>query len=226
FYRSGQAGGASTRIRVRPERGGANLFLSPGDLVELDESTSSFTVFNADGTGTIVGELVCGRGKFASTAVAGTVEVIDGGRARSLAGLAFGGYAFQAGAASNAALVQLWNPAGSGRRVVVERLSVVTDTNNGAWLSTAVAQLATVVGQGVSKLVGGAASAMQIRRANDPAFPAALPLDAVVLPNSATVIKGYNPVSPVVIPPGSGFTAWSTGPAGLGASFEWFEEPV
>jgi hypothetical protein len=222
-YTSGSAGGGSTRIIVRGLDTGVQIPLSPGQSMRIPASERTWLLTN-NNSAAIVGAVIIGDGTVDDATVAGVVEVIDGGRSRTLGAAAFGGYAFQAALAANSALVQLWNPAGSNRRIIVERVSPVTDTNNGAWIATGVAQLSTLVGQGVSKLVGGAASIMQIRRANDPTFPSGVPLDAFVLANSATVIKGYNPISPVVIPPNSGLTAWSTGPAGLGASFEWYEE--
>lgn len=172
--------------------------------------------------------LLYGGGMGGSRRQPGVVQVVDGARARTLAGAAFAGYAFQPLLAANTALIQLWNPSGSGRRAVIERVGVLTDTtNNGAWLTDTVGQLATLVAQGKSKLSGGAASIMQIRRANDPASPSAMPFDAFAVPASSKLSHPLPPQSPIVVLPNQGVTLWGTGVGvALGGTFEWYEEVI
>lgn len=65
-------------------------------------------------------------------ALFGAVQVVDGGVTRSKAGVAFAGYAGKAPVAANYSICQLWNPANSGQRVIVEEV---------AWYLTAGAQV-------------------------------------------------------------------------------------
>lgn len=123
-YLDGTAGGLSTRIRVRSDRGGADLTMEPGDSVKLPQEVAQFTVENADGEAPIRGVLIAGMGEFASDRVIGTVSVIDAARDRTMAGISFMALVFQAEDAGKYSVVQVWNPVGNIRRAVVRAFSV------------------------------------------------------------------------------------------------------
>ncbi|MFZ4756705.1 MAG: hypothetical protein ACOYLX_00895, partial [Burkholderiaceae bacterium] len=133
FYASGNAAGASTRLRIRPDRGGADLLLSPGDLVRLAEPCSSFSVLN-EGTGTIVGELVVGEGQYDSTRTVGTVEVIDGSRSRVLASRSFITTALLTPPAGQYSRAGIYNPPGSNTRLIGRKFFLGSTVTSVFWM--------------------------------------------------------------------------------------------
>ncbi|MCL6484930.1 MAG: hypothetical protein I4O49_12305, partial [Janthinobacterium lividum] len=87
-YRSGTGA-----IRVRASKGGY-VDLLPGQGVRGFDF-ESLTVADRSGANN-VGVLIVGDFDFQDDRIAGTVDVVDGGRTRTLAGIAFGASAYQA----------------------------------------------------------------------------------------------------------------------------------
>lgn len=161
-----------------------------------------------------------------SNRVLGEVAVIDGGRARVLAGLAFIGYAYAAPVVGNLSHVQLWNPGASGKNLVVEQVSTFTQ---GAGLSGfaglgANVALTGLIGSPPSKKVGGAASAVaQLRSQANAAILGLLPS----MFNMTIQGPLFKPNEPIIVPPGFGLNIVNGADnQDLGAHFEYFEEAI
>jgi hypothetical protein len=155
--------------------------------------------------------------------IAGAVSVIDGGKARTIANNAYAGVAAVAALAANFGQLQLWNPAASGKRVIVEQLAAWSTAASGAVLQAGVASLATLVQIGKPKLLGGANSVMELRSAQSVTAPVSPSLNALTMQAGATLV--YRPVDPIVILPGNGLLILATVVnTDLGVWLDWFEE--
>lgn len=158
---------------------------------------------------------------------AGVVQVVDGGKARTLANAAFSGYVSQGPVAAQFAQVQLWNPVGSGKRVMVEQCTSGSAAATVLYYGINAAPLATLVINAPSKLSGGAASSAQMRQETNaaPAFATASALIAKL--NPAGNETQWEPREPVVLLPGYGLVArCGLVNQDLFSSFEFYEETI
>jgi len=231
YYLSGSAGGSDSTLKVRAGFGGTTVLLKPGQSIQLpagEVKGDTWILENYANAATILGVVLVGEGDFSDNRISGSVEVIDGGKARTLAGNAFGGFAYQANVAAQYTRIQLWNPAASAKNINLENLIGLATVTGAAVghiriINTA---LGTLSGTGNSKKSGGAASVMELRTDTT----------ATVSPNNAALaslsipvsqMQPYKPVEPLVIGPGYGVVFWGTaGNIDFGATFEWYEEGV
>lgn len=68
------------------------------------------------------GTILISSADFIDDRISGEVSVIDGSRSRALAGGAFTAHLFAPATAGTFSGVQLWNPAGSGKNIVIEQI--------------------------------------------------------------------------------------------------------
>lgn len=93
------------------------------------------------------------------------VSVQDGGRARSLSNATFWGGSFQAAVAAQVSHMQLWNPAGSGKRILLQQLAAMCGAAGVTFnVFNSVVALANLAVTPNPKLVGGVVSVAEIRR--------------------------------------------------------------
>lgn len=161
-----------------------------------------------------------GSGDAGTRRISSTVQVVDGGRARTIAGQAFMSAGGSAAVAAQYGRVQLMNPAGSLVRLVLKSYSVAM-TSAGAiacgFYSTPLATNSATK----SKLSGGAAGVAQYRSETGGAQVVS-PSDYVLIPANTTVLRSMQ--EPVVILPGAGFAMEGQINTQLNAAFEWIEE--
>ena len=160
-----------------------------------------------------------------SDRVLGEVSVIDGGKFRSMSGAAFCGYGYTAGVAGQYAHSQLWNPAASGKNLVLEQVGSfsIAAMTQGVGARVATVALTTLVGAAPAKKMGMSGSSAEIRTQNNAAILGGAS-NMFVLSSAAPV---YKPAEPVVIPPGYGLNMFNGLLAqDFGAAFEFFEEPI
>lgn len=213
-------------IEVKPNYSQGNITLRPGQGFRFSQPVNRWVVINR-GLVPLKGFLLIGSGDFFDQRISGTVDVIDGGKARTLGGLAMMGYANKAAVAANFSRCQIWNPAGTGRRVCIEAMAPATGgVGFTAYLSLNAVPLATLQQNGQSKLAGGAASVCEMRTdaaATLPPVAGAL----LALSMSASKTEQFTFTEPLVLLPGSGMLVWATVPNGdLGLSAEWYEELI
>jgi len=231
-YVSGNNGGGDCSLIVVPGAGvGGKVVLQPGQAYRIaqDKATpDSWVLQNATGGATILGKVVIGDGRIDDNSLTGTVQVIDGGKSRTLANTAFSMYASAPAVAGQYARVQLWNPANSGKRLVVETITPLSGSTaeSLATMFNTVA-LATLVGAGISKRSSGAASNSGFVYLDSTALaPTPASGDQICFQMPANANQQYSLKEPIVLDPGYGLVMWSfVANDALGCTFEWYEEP-
>jgi hypothetical protein len=159
-----------------------------------------------------------------SDRVMGEVSVISGELVRVKAGMCFVGTGVCGGVAGNYSPVQLWNPAGSGKRVVINRLvTYSTVAGQGLYVGITNSALATVSGNIANKLAGGAVGVAQLRQANSVSAPASpVYISAVQVAGEAREM-GFS--EPIILPEGFGAVVWHSNQNAQNVSaFQWIEE--
>lgn len=222
YYSAGSAGGADPSIKVKTD-GGDEYTLLPGQGFRLDgRSFNLLMISNAGNAATIIGKVLIADGGFFDNRTTGSVEVIDGGKNRTLAGGAFIASGYKSGLAGNGVAALLWNPVGSGKRLVMSAFGVNSATSTAMNVSAATASYGAKQGNGNSKMLGGAQSVGELWAGNG-----AAPAGTVLMSISAVAAQVFEKkfAEPLVIRPGNGFAIFSGGSgADLGCYFEYFEE--
>lgn len=157
--------------------------------------------------------------------VTSTVSVVSGEREASLKGLAFIGKATLLAVAANYAMGQLWNPAASGVKLVVDALAVSSDVAGSVGLFRHTAALATIhASQPSNKLLGGVATNAESRTEAAAALLGTQFSVRHVLADQSTPIIFYKPI---VIEPGNGLiVTHKTVNSAIFADFQYTEEGV
>lgn len=161
--------------------------------------------------------------------VAGTVSVIDGGKAKTLSGVAFLGYGEALSGAGQYAHVQLWNPGANTKKLIVSALRATVSTTAGFInLGVATAILVGASGAARSKYIGGAGTnstgliAIENNGLTDRLAGNGPNFDRLYVPVGQQV--PYTFKEPLAIPPGYGLTLQAGQSTTLDASFEFSEE--
>lgn len=229
YFYSGSAGGADTTITVNQDSRGQRVLLMPGQAYRMPEGQvgTRWLIGNLKGEGTIVGRLVIGSGELTDNRVTGSVEVIDGEQNRTLAGLMFSGSGTQAPFASVYSNTQLWNPAGSGKMLIVKSCNFSSNLQQAIRIGIR----ATMLTNDVS------ANRMANKYSGKPLGVAKLMSETTAASINENVLQAYNAsanqaitwqmAGPLVISPGYGLTA-SGGEvnASITLNVEWVEETL
>lgn len=225
-YQSGSAGGADTGIVIRPEGSGSSIELVPGDWVRLSRSVAAFAIAARTSGATVAGKLLIGDGDAGAASVAGTVEVIDGGKSRTLAGSAFMAViALSAGGVGQFTHAQLWNPPGSGKRVIVSGVRTACTSSTQIAIVDSNAALTTLwLPNFQSKRLDlGGSSAAQGRSQYNATLLGANALDAFAVSAGIPVFVQFK--EPVVITENRGLLVrQNNSQLDLTATFEFIEE--
>jgi hypothetical protein len=227
YYYTGNAGGADSTITLQGISSGLRIVLKPGQSLRLPQGANvetSWLVGNYANAATIVGTVIVGTGEIQDNRITGSVEVIDGGKARTLAGGAFMGANYQPAVAAQYSTCQLWNAAGNTKNAIVENI----------WVSSATAQILKVgwntaanggaLNTCIAKRAGAANSVAQnnvITLAGNPTgFQYLAQIQVQANAPFAISLK-----EPVALPPGYGLSVQATtANTDLNTSFEFFEE--
>lgn len=228
-YMVGNAGGSDTGLIITPgSKPGSKILLYPGQAFTLPDGVAQpngWTIANAVGQANIAGTLVIGEGRLDDNTLSGTVNVLDGGKARTLNNSAYMATTFAGPVAAQFSRVQLWNPAGSGIRSIVESVEMMGVAAQVAGvLQGNVGQLTTLYGQGQPKLIGGSQSISQVREDTTATGNVGATIASMTVQAYGSQLIVFK--EPIVVPPGYGLTLYATFTnAQMGANFEWFEEP-
>lgn len=170
--------------------------------------------------------LFVGSGDAGTRRTSGDVSVIDGEKSRAMAGGAFVGSANTTALANQYPFCQLWNPANSGKNLVVNKVYVGSPSgmlmavtkNTNALVSDLTASNAG------SKKLGGAVGVGEIR-AESNAVPVTQVLRQIYVIAVQTTM--WEPKGGVIVPPGFGLIVMGQAQAvTLVTDFEWFEEQI
>ena len=160
---------------------------------------------------------------------AGIVQVVDGSRALVNSGSAFIGYVDAQPVPANNGQVQLWNPAGSGKNLIVKSIFVTAEAARIYQVRHGTVQLpnAGTSGNPRNKLLGSAgATVALLRYRNDNAVIEGTllgPLIYIIANDS----KGFVFNEPLIIPPGNGLNvAVSTVNGGNYTTFDYYESTI
>lgn len=220
------------QIEIRPNFAQGNITLRPGQGFRFSEQVTRWIVFNRAAV-PVSGYLLIGSGDFFDQRIAGTVDVIDGGKARTLGNQAFTAYVVAPKDATVGTVpqVQLWNPAGSGKRLVVEQITLAAQGGASAdshigFLNSPLTYTGEAVSgfgyPGMSKMSGGATSVAMGRYKTDlPSMGASFGFGVYNASGATTIFK---PNEPFIVLPGWGLVAEGVYNTRFGVSFEYFEE--
>lgn len=234
-YVTGNAGGNDAGLIVTPgSKPGSKILLYPGQAMTLPNDGTAgpngWTLANATGQATITGTVVIGNGKIDDNTLSGVVQVVDGGKARTLANNAFAGAGSFLGTngANMYSRCQLWNPASNTNRAIIESLVARANANPISFvIGFTQTQLTINSAAGVSKLSGGAVSTALCT--GDSTATAWGPGLMSVLYSGycqAQSMQQLWDMEPIVLKPGYGLTVWGRNlDVDLGMNFQWFEEP-
>lgn len=227
YYYSGSAGGADQTITLRGVSSGLRIILKNGQSLRLPADAkpeTSWYIGNYANQATIVGTVIVGSGEIQDNRIQGAVEVINGGKNRSLSGSAFAQNAQLSPLAANLSIVQLWNPAGSGKNAILENVVSVSATATGFVHQFNAAAVTTLAAsQGKPKLLNAvAAPVAQIRTVQQAGYPGTNIWFSSGPINNQNV---WTPNEPLVIPPGVGYcVAPQNVNQDISVSLEWYEE--
>lgn len=218
--------GGTGKIRVRIDKGGY-VDLLPGQAVR-NVQFSQITISDRSGAGN-VGIVLAGAFDFQDDRISGTVDVVDGGRTRTVSGQAFTGYASQASTiAGQRAIIGLSNPAGSGVRLIVKASTVSSSVAAFVGLVAAAEGFGALVTKSKSKLIGGADGKTDVRTLQQAAYTGSINQAGGFVPASTSLVLVFQ--EPFVLLPGQGLAWNSQDSAGTGgqmtASFETVEELI
>lgn len=191
---------------------------------ERDQEFKRITL--VDKTGAInSGYIIISDGTFVDDRITGEVSVVDGNKARTLSDSVFMGRVAAAGVAAQTTHCQLWNPAGSGKNIVVQQFSGSTGALDSILFCFTTTQLLNTYGTGKSKKNGVTASTGILKYEN---LAAPLPTDFLQLSTAANVTtQPYKFTEPLIITPGNGVVAKNGSVnVSLSLSIEWSEDVI
>jgi hypothetical protein len=176
-------------------------YVRPGlfEKVRITNGATAQTVKFVYGTGDAGSRRNSGNVTVQGTVgVSGTVSVVDGGKARTLANQVFGYRAFIGAAGAGIYNYgQIWNPAASGKRLVVKSLMC---SGAGATVMIGNAVIGAANGTVKSKLSGGAAPSAESYLAQTAGAVAGATSQVDSIPNGVPNVQQ----EPIVIKPGYG----------------------
>lgn len=160
YYYSGSAGGADSTITLRGLSSGLRLILKPGQAFRLPQGQkeTAWVMTNYANTSTIIGSVLVGDGDVTDNRITGSVEVIDGGKNRTLANSAFMFPFARTSTVGNYPLLQLRNPVASGKNVFIKSMTVTLNAAGFVQMGFGGSDLGTANGVAVSKNISSGAS--------------------------------------------------------------------
>jgi hypothetical protein len=147
-------------IRVRMSKGGY-VDLLPGQGVNHVDY-ENFIITDKSGAGN-TGVVLAGDYAFQDDRITGTVDVVDGGKSRTLANTAFQGTTAGLSNAGEYPHAQLWNPVSSTKRLIVKQVFMSSTVQQQVALVFHNAALTSLTATAQSKLANAASSVAETR---------------------------------------------------------------
>ena len=230
YYRAGSAGGADPAIEFSRRSGGERVFLYPGQSYRLPADSaygSEWALRNLKGEQTIIGSILMGEGSFQDNRISGAVEVIDGAKSRTLAGMAFSIATAPGTGVTVNSRVAILNPTGSTKNVVVESVAFAPEAVATANLYSGTGPIG-LADPGISKHMGMAGQ-ISVAQVSKDATTTTVGAGTAMWQMSAAAggRDFWVPKEPIVIPPGKSLIIWSNVKnVNFAALIEWFEEGI
>ena len=219
YYRLLSSTGA---IEVRREDGSVVGPLMAGQG-EQNQEFKRLTLVDKSGSNNI-GTIVVADNTFVDARTTGEVSVIDGELSRSKSGNAFA-TSFGLGAVGGQyAIIEIWNPAGSGKRCIVSDLQFSSSTA-AAYALVRTSALVVAPSGALSKSNIGAVSQTKCNGYNSATVPIGPNLEQILVAASISVGRIFK--QPYIIEPNSGLAVYNSA-IGLNmyASVQFTEEPA
>lgn len=166
---------------------------------EKDQEFKRLTLVDKSGANN-TGTIVIADGTFVDDRITGEVSVIDGELARSKAGLAYSTSAQITAVAAQFSIHELWNPAGSGKRVIVSDIASSYALQSYYQVIKTTALIIAAVGA-TSKSSSGAVSTARAGSTTVAALTGAL-VDNVLASAYLPIFRTFK--QPYTLEPGSG----------------------
>lgn len=170
--------------------------------------------------------LFVGSGDAGTRRTSGDVSVIDGGKNRSIAGATFCGALYSVANAAGFSTVQIWNPVGSGKNVIVESYSFSTTVTSGIRMGHSTVQHPYV--QQATAKKGQSPSSVAALGATNLLVAVPVSFDYLGVFFAPAAVPQYPSLrEPFVIQPGAGLTFQTdTMNVTLSANLEFIEETL
>lgn len=227
YYYSGSAGGADPTILLKHDVSGTTIRLMPGQGFTMDSQQQPggrWLLTNSAGAATITGRLVVGKGQIQDNRVTGAVEIIDGGKNRTLGGSAFMTVQIQTAVAAQYPTIQWWNPPGSGKNMIIEKFSFSSSTAQQVRTGWNNVAISATNGVCVNKKAGGATGVVVANYTTLAGLPGGFNYLQMLNVSANTPVIAENR-EPIVIPSGYGFCiTGNLANSDLTANIEFFEE--
>jgi hypothetical protein len=227
YYYTGNAGGADSTITMRGLSSGLRIVLKPGQAFRLPrgESETSWVLTNFSNTATIIGTVIVGDGDITDNRVTGSVEVVDGGKNRSLSGNAFFLPMALGSAPGLFSNVQIWNPANSGKNVIIGQISYSQSAAGSCVYRHTTSALTNSLNGSQSKIYGAGTSSVTVSRSEQNVSMLGTYIFERGMNANQTEI--FKPVEPFILKPGNGLVLVpDTANVKVIASAEFFEESI
>lgn len=168
-----------------------------------------------------------GSGEVGNRRTAGIVSVVDGGRARTLAGVAYTGSCYCGAVVGQFSHSQIWNPT-TTKNIIISQVILTSASSQNLVLRAHAAAFATVASQAnpASKKIGGADSGMQFFTTNNVGTAATGKFfgNLGVTPFNTTTYRFSEPL--IITPLQSLVVCSQTANTDVSATFEMYEEQI
>lgn len=212
------------------DRSGAQLSIMRNSEVSFfSKPSGGFQSIQVTSAQAQVIKFFVGSGDAGTRRTSGVVQIVDGEKARTLAGGMFAGAGAFPASAGNYTLIQLWNPAGTGRNVILSQISFSANASTAVdvYGTPTIAASDVSADRLANKLIGSGRGAAQVRaesNTNPFVFPYGIAYSGFV---TASGMVYWTPRGGLVIRPGFGLNVRAAA-AGIqiSANFEWQEETI
>lgn len=206
YYSNGLAGGSSACVEVRGINTGFRVKLMPGQgmrlplgRVERDWLIKPDTQIS----GSLIGAVVIGEGEIFDNRVTGSVEVISGELSRTDASVAFYGSTSTGATVGQYSVIQLINPTGGNKDLIVTSVSCVTSANQSVQVR-AVDQLIGVVDSNFPNAISKGGVGVSVGQIRYGTVPSVVGVRLLHWYAEASKFNRLQFVEPIVLKPGKG----------------------
>lgn len=213
------------------DRSGAQLSTMRNAEASYFSRPGKYEVIQVTSSAAQTVRLFVGSGDAGTRRTSGDVSVIDGEKSRTIGGGSYAGTPSAASDPANYGNVQLWNPAGSGKNLIVTQcgITAILTGSTAVYLFFSAIELITdlTASKASSKksggLIGSAKVKTQLRTASE-----TLPNGSLFSLSAKDSLQSNWPLKgPLVVTPGYGLNSSAlTLSTQIQANFEWFEEAI